>query len=58
MMYLLLRISGNKDNDIFRNSTLGKSFVNEKMNLPPLDVIDVCLSLGELPYFLVGDEKF
>ena len=28
------------------------------MNLPRPDVIDECPSLGELPYFLVGDEAF
>ena len=48
----------NNDSRIFRNSTMGKSFFNEKMNLPPPYVIDECPSLGELTFFLVGDEVF
>lgn len=41
----------NNDSGIFRNSTVGKSFFNETMNLPSPDVVDECSSLGEFPYF-------
>ena len=48
----------NNESGVFRNSTMGKGFFENCMNLPDPEVISNDCSRKELPYYLVGDEAF
>ena len=43
---------------MFPNSTMGKRFFENRMNLPDPKVISNDCSRKDLPYYLVGDEAF
>ena len=61
ILHLLLRTLGAMVQTLivtYLNSTMEKSFFNEKMSVPTPDVINECPSTGEFPYFLVDDEAF
>ena len=48
----------NNDSGVFSNSTMGKWFFENHINLPDPEVISNDCSRKELPYYLVGDEAF
>ena len=48
----------NNDSEVFRNSTLGKGFFENCINLPDPEVISNNCSRKGLHYYLVGDEAF
>ena len=48
----------NNDSGVFRNSVMGKAFFNGEMNLPVPEIIVESPSLGNVPYYIVGDEAF
>ena len=61
ILYLLLRTLGAMIQTLivtYLNSTMEKSFFNQKMNVPTPDVINECPSTGEFLYFLVNDGAF
>ena len=48
----------NNNSGVFRKSAIGKSFFNKEMNLLNSDYVENSYVIGQMPYYLLGDDAF